>query len=60
MALREQPCPYRIIDDFGGGFAMGCCAGCILYFIRGNLFPLIYTIIKLISILFTISINIFS
>ena len=35
MALRELPCPVRIIDDFGGAFAMGCVGGCILHFIRG-------------------------
>ena len=35
MAMREQPCPYRIVDDFGNGFSMGCAAGVILYFIRG-------------------------
>ena len=29
MATREQPCPYRIVDDVGGAFAMGCTAGCI-------------------------------
>ena len=33
--MREQPCPYRIVDDFGNGFSMGCVAGVILYFIRG-------------------------
>lgn len=33
--MREQPCPYRIVDDFGNGFSMGCAAGVILYFIRG-------------------------
>ena len=38
MALRELPCPYRIIDDFGGAFSMGCCAGCILYFVKGMWF----------------------
>ncbi len=37
MALRELPCPYRIVDDFGGAFSMGCCAGCIIYFIKGFL-----------------------
>lgn len=36
--MREQPCPYRIIDDFGGAFSMGCFAGCIAYFIRGMWF----------------------
>lgn len=35
MAMREQPCPYRIVDDFGNGFSMGCVAGVILYFVRG-------------------------
>ena len=33
--MREQTCPYRIVDDFGNGFSMGCAAGVILYFIRG-------------------------
>ena len=32
MASRELPCPYRIIDDFGNAFAMGCFAGLISYF----------------------------
>ena len=35
MGSRELPCPYRIIDDFGGGFAMGCVAGCFFHFVRG-------------------------
>lgn len=35
MGSRELPCPFRIVDDFGGAFSMGCFAGCILYFIRG-------------------------
>ena len=35
MALRELPCPYRIIDDFGGAFSMGCSAVCIIYFVKG-------------------------
>jgi len=38
MALRELPCPYRIIDDFGGAFSMGCFGGCIAYFFRGMWF----------------------
>lgn len=29
------PCPGRILDDLGGGFAMGCTAGGIMYFIKG-------------------------
>ena len=35
MSNRELPCPFRIVDDFGGGFSMGCFAGCIIYFIKG-------------------------
>eukprot|EP00828_Plagiopyla_frontata_P007893 TRINITY_DN1382_c0_g1_i1.p2 TRINITY_DN1382_c0_g1~~TRINITY_DN1382_c0_g1_i1.p2 ORF type:complete len:199 (+),score=34.97 TRINITY_DN1382_c0_g1_i1:240-836(+) len=35
MATRELPCPYKIIDDFGGAFAMGCFSGCINYFFKG-------------------------
>jgi hypothetical protein len=35
MGSRELPCPYRIIDDFGGAFGMGCFAGCIGYFLKG-------------------------
>ena len=35
MALRELPCPVRIVDDFGGAFSMGCLAGTIIHFIRG-------------------------
>jgi import inner membrane translocase subunit TIM17 len=35
MTTREQPCPYRIVDDFGNGFSMGCVAGVIIYCIRG-------------------------
>ena len=35
MALRELPCPARIVDDLGGAFSMGCVAGCFIHFIRG-------------------------
>ena len=35
MASTRQPCPGRIFDDIGGGFAMGCGAGVLLYFIKG-------------------------
>lgn len=33
--LREKPCPYRIVDDLGGGFAMGCVGGAIFHFFKG-------------------------
>lgn len=36
MAGREQPCPYRIVEDFGGAFAMGCAAGVIWNFFKGT------------------------
>ena len=32
MATRELPCPYKIIDDFGGAFAMGCFSGLSLFY----------------------------
>lgn len=37
MATREQPCPYRIVDDVGGAFAMGCTAGCIWNLGKGTI-----------------------
>ena len=30
-------CPWRIIDDFGSGFQMGCVLGGIWNFARGKL-----------------------
>lgn len=35
MSMREQPCPYRIVDDFGNGFSLGCAGGMVFYFLRG-------------------------
>lgn len=35
--IGEKPCPYRIVDDIGGAYAMGAVAGSIIYFIKGNL-----------------------
>ena len=32
---REMPCPYRIIDDLGGAFGMGCLIGAVWHFGRG-------------------------
>ncbi len=29
------PCPWRIFDDLGGGFALGCASGGIMYFFKG-------------------------
>lgn len=36
--LREKPCPYRVVDDLGGGFSMGCLMGAALHFCRGLYF----------------------
>lgn len=33
---REQPCPYRVVDDIGGAFSMGAVAGSIIYFLKGT------------------------
>ncbi|CAN8064636.1 unnamed protein product [Agarophyton chilense] len=32
---QREPCPHRIVDDFGGAFAMGAIGGTIWHFIRG-------------------------
>jgi len=31
----REPCPYRILDDMGGAFAMGAVGGSIFHFIKG-------------------------
>ena len=36
--LREKPCPFRIVDDLGGGFSMGCLMGAVWHFARGMYF----------------------
>lgn len=36
MADRE-PCPWRIVDDVGGAFSMGCVGGGIFHIIRGSM-----------------------
>ena len=33
--MEREPCPYRIIDDVGGAFAMGGIGGSIWHFIQG-------------------------
>eukprot|EP00954_Amorphochlora_amoebiformis_P027688 1387154-Amorphochlora_amoeboformis.AAC.2 len=33
--MDQQPCPYKIIDDMGGAFAMGCFGGGIWHLVRG-------------------------
>lgn len=31
----REPCPFRIIDDCGGAFSMGCIGGAIFQSIKG-------------------------
>lgn len=31
----REPCPYRIVDDCGGAFAMGCIGGGIFQAVKG-------------------------
>ncbi|XP_016955072.1 mitochondrial import inner membrane translocase subunit Tim17-A [Drosophila biarmipes] len=31
----REPCPYRIVDDCGGAFAMGCIGGGVFQTIKG-------------------------
>lgn len=31
----REPCPYRIVDDSGGAFAMGCIGGGVFQSIKG-------------------------
>lgn len=31
----REPCPYRIVDDCGGAFAMGCIGGGVFQSIKG-------------------------
>jgi import inner membrane translocase subunit TIM17 len=33
--MREKPCPYRIVDDLGGGFTIGFMLGSVWHFARG-------------------------
>ena len=33
----REPCPYRVVDDCGGAFAMGAVFGGTFHFIKGAL-----------------------
>ena len=33
---REKPCPYRVIEYLGGGYAVGCMMGSVWYFVKGT------------------------
>uniref|UniRef100_A0A915KGE1 Uncharacterized protein n=1 Tax=Romanomermis culicivorax TaxID=13658 RepID=A0A915KGE1_ROMCU len=30
----REPCPWRIVDDCGGAFAMGCVGGSLFHAVR--------------------------
>lgn len=32
----REPCPWRIVDDVGGAFSMGCVGGGVFHIIRGS------------------------
>eukprot|EP00118_Oscarella_pearsei_P009656 m.56293 g.56293 ORF g.56293 m.56293 type:complete len:171 (+) comp34585_c0_seq2:31-543(+) len=34
-AYQREPCPYRILDDCGGAFAMGCLGGAVFSLAKG-------------------------
>jgi import inner membrane translocase subunit TIM17 len=33
--LAREPCPNRIITDFGGAFAMGAVGGSVFHLVKG-------------------------
>eukprot|EP00941_MAST-03F_sp_MAST-3F-sp1_P006097 g6097.t1 len=35
MESGREPCPYRILDDIGGAFAMGAIGGSIFHLVKG-------------------------
>ena len=37
ISYARQPCPGRIFDDIGGGFAIGAIGGTMWYFVKGIL-----------------------
>ena len=37
VQYNRAPCPGRIFEDLGNGFAIGCTGGTLFYFIKGKL-----------------------
>jgi len=35
VQYNRQPCPGRIFEDLGNGFAIGCAGGTLFYFFKG-------------------------
>lgn len=42
VQYHRTPCPGRVFEDLGNGFAMGCFGGSLLYFVKGNVITLIF------------------
>lgn len=38
LQYNRQPCPGRVFEDLGNGFAIGCLGGSLFYFLKGK-FP---------------------
>jgi len=36
VQYNRTPCPARVFEDLGNGFAMGCFGGSLLYFVKGT------------------------
>ena len=36
VSYNRSPCPGRIFEDLGVGFAMGCFGGSLFYFVKGK------------------------
>ena len=36
VQYNRTPCPARVFEDLGNGFAMGCMGGSLWYFIKGK------------------------
>lgn len=36
VQYNRQPCPWRVFDDLGNGFMIGCSGGSLFYFAKGK------------------------
>ena len=36
VQYNRAPCPGRIFEDLGNGFAIGCAGGTLWYFMKGK------------------------
>jgi len=42
VQYNRAPCPGRVFEDLGNGFAMGCFGGSLLYFVKGKSYMIIF------------------